>query len=739
MNNLNNHTMILDYFPEHWLDGIPLGNGAVGIMLSGDKDSINFTLDHANAWDLRNEGDELTDPNFNYSTLRTSIENGTFDAFNKKYRLQWKEKNPVTPTKVNLGRLELKFERVPCQKIELALGDAIVTGRIDKKSDISFQGFVACGCNTFVFKMKGVSEEKLNYLPFYELTSGFDNLTFHKAEIDDVPFGKIILQKIFPDSCFGICYSLNIDELYVSFAYGKHAGLVREAVLTENKHAIIKGYQTLKSEHISLWHKFWSKSSISLPDKNMERAWYWGLYVLNSCSRKDLFPPGLQGVWATDGAPSCWRGDYHADMNIQETFAMACAANHLELLDVWLDYSYATLSKAEEFTRKFFGTGGAFQFCATLPGYVPVLSGWIPVNFAWSHTGWLAQLAWQRWRYSIDRKWLEEKGYPIMRSAFEFYAENLEIENDGKYHIPLSSSPEYDNDRISAWCKDPNIDIALIRKCCDWLIEMEHALNISRLSESALNIKRNLVEYHLMEFKNINYNINYQKVLALWENKLLDESHRHPSHLMAIYPAMDITIDGNENEKQIIADSYNQYLSLGQYFWAGHTYIQMISMSAVLGRGDMAYSFLKKFLDNWTLPNLLHCNCDLMDSGDSFSSRKDVTLFTIEAICGVTEGISNMLIQSWHGIIRLFPAIPAHWRNISFCDLLTEGAFEVSSQLENGSVKSVTIKGKSDNICRLKNPFGDSVFRMENCSVDIKNDIIEITILNTQQEAVLYS
>lgn len=48
-------------------------------------------------------------------------------------------------------------------------------------------------------------------------------------------------------------------------------------------------------------------------------------------------------------------------MNVQETFWSSYAAGHLDLADVWLDFAYRMLPKAEAYTRQVSGTRGAFQ------------------------------------------------------------------------------------------------------------------------------------------------------------------------------------------------------------------------------------------------------------------------------------------------------------------------------------------------------------------------------------------
>ena len=115
-----------------------------------------------------------------------------------------------------------------------------------------------------------------------------------------------------------------------------------------------------------------------------------------------ITPPGLQGVWPMDGVIPPWRGDYHADMNVQETFWPAFASGHLELADSWCDLMRESLPAAQEYTRRFFGTEGSFWACCTLPGYT-VVPCWHTVQFGWSHSGWLGWLVWLRWRYSMDR------------------------------------------------------------------------------------------------------------------------------------------------------------------------------------------------------------------------------------------------------------------------------------------------------------------------------------------------
>jgi hypothetical protein len=82
--------------------------------------------------------------------------------------------------------------------------------------------------------------------------------------------------------------------------------------------------------------------------------------------------------------------------------------------------------------------------------------------------------------------------------------------------------------------------------------------------------------------------------------------------------------------------------------------------------------------------------------------------FTMEANCGASAGLSDMLVQGWRDTLRIFPAVPQHWPGVAFRDLLTEGAFRVSAVRREGRVTWVRVVAGVDRQLRLRNPFGDA-------------------------------
>ena len=63
-----------------------------------------------------------------------------------------------------------------------------------------------------------------------------------------------------------------------------------------------------------------------------------------------------------------------------------------------------------------------------------------------------------------------------------------------------------------------------------------------------------------------------------------------------------------------------------------------------------------------------------------------------------------MLLQSHTGIVRVFPAIPAGWENVSFKNLRAMGAFLVSAEKKNGQVINIRVFSEQGGLLRIASP-----------------------------------
>ena len=688
--------------PTGWWHGLPLGNGRVGAMVWGDGAPLSLTLDHTDLWDLRLDGSFLENPQYTYAELRRLVAEGRFDEAQEISGTRQRRDNPLTPIKIGIGRAEIDLGAAEEYCASLNLDRALVEGTISTAgATYSVQAFVHCERPLVCLHLgQAPAQARLRLVPLAQTGPELAELDHPEPSICQDGDLRVLRQQIPAGHSYAVVWNTRGPDFYIAIETAADLDAAEAQARETWRQASCRGFAALLAEHADAWAGFWQTSSVWLPEEHLELLWYYGIYLLAASSHRGSTPPGLQGVWAMDGQRAPWAGDYHADMNVQETFWPACASGHLDLLDTWCDYMKDCLDPALAFTRRFFGSDGTFWPCSTAPGFAFV-GCWGTVQFGWSHTGWLGWLVWLRWRYSMDVEWLAQTGYPVLAELFRFYRANLEEGDDGYLHVPLSSSPEYRGNDPEAWCRDPNVDLALIRRCCDWLLEMEDALGVEELGSEARRIRQTLVPYDLTP----------DRALTLWPGQPLDESHRHPSQLMAIHPAMDLTIDGDEDERAIIEASIEQFQSLGQYHWAGHTYAQLISMAAVLGRSGWAYDSLRQFADHWIAPNGLHFNRVLSGAGTSSfrlnSSGHTTAPFTMESNCAVSAGISDMLVQGWNDIVRVFPAVPDTWRDVAFRDLVTEGAFRVSAVRRHGRTVWVRVTADVARTLRLRNPFAD--------------------------------
>jgi alpha-L-fucosidase 2 len=198
--------------------------------------------------------------------------------------------------------------------------------------------------------------------------------------------------------------------------------------------------------------------------------------------------------------------------------------------------------------------------------------------------------------------------------------------------------------------------------------------------------------------------------LRLSPNESLAESHRHHSHLMSIHPLGLINVDGGEDHLRIIEDSLSTIEELGTSAWVGYSFSWMACILARVGNGDGALKYLRDFLDSFILRNGFHCNGEQTRRGLSDYHYRP---FTLEGNFAAGQAVHEMLLQSWGGRLRIFPAVPEEWEDVSFWDLWGEGGYAVSATRSGGTTKEVLVRATVDGMLRLKNPFGKATFESD--------------------------
>jgi alpha-L-fucosidase 2 len=164
----------------------------------------------------------------------------------------------------------------------------------------------------------------------------------------------------------------------------------------------------------------------------------------------------------------------------------------------------------------------------------------------------------------------------------------------------------------------------------------------------------------------------------------VEPGHRHISHLFALHPGSKIDI----HETPELARAAKKSLDFRIQNGGGHTgwsAAWLISQYARLEEAENAKQSLNTVLAKSTNPNL-------------FSSHPP---FQMDANFGATEGITEMLLQSQSGEIRLLPALPKEWKTGEVKGLCARGGFIVDMKWEEGSLSSVRISSRKGGLCKL--------------------------------------
>ena len=79
----------------------------------------------------------------------------------------------------------------------------------------------------------------------------------------------------------------------------------------------------------------------------------------------------------------------------------------------------------------------------------------------------------------------------------------------------------------------------------------------------------------------------------------------------------------------------------------------------------------------------------------------------METPLAAAECIQQLLLQSWGGKIRVFPAVPEEWKEISFQNFAAQGGFRVSAVYEGGRTSRIEIKSLAGEPCIVESDMKD--------------------------------
>ena len=482
-------------------------------------------------------------------------------------------------------------------------------------------------------------------------------------------------------------------ELYFTIASNEDSDDYISRAKEELLAASRKGYAKLLRAHRAWWREYWDRSEVNVGDPLIESVYYKSQYLFASCSRKGFAPMPAQGVWTADSdmLPP-WKGDYHHDTNTQMDYQSYLKSNHIPEGEVFCDYLWNLRSTFTAFAHNFYGVDGLIiPAVSTFDG--KPLGGWPQYALSPTMTIWTAQSFDEYYLYTGDEDFLRERAYPFLSDTARAI-EGLLCERGGKLYLPLSSSPEiHDNRREAYLTPNSNFDIALMQYLFSTL--EKYAAKLGMAEEEA--------HYAETLSKLDDIAIDERNVILLSPDEKLNESHRHFSHLMCLYPLHLINYD-SPNGPAIYDRALYEIERLGRGAWVGFSFAMAAQIYAMARQGNGAYQNIRAFAHGYVNDNGFHLNGDFKRYGYGTNHGRP---FTLEASFGFCDALQEMLLQEHEGYVHLFPAIPDEWKshNISFRDLRSYGGVLVSATRERDGVTNVTLRVASPRSIRLRNPF----------------------------------
>jgi hypothetical protein len=455
------------------------------------------------------------------------------------------------------------------------------------------------------------------------------------------------------------------------------------------------------------WVDFWSKSGILLEDKELESIWYRNLYFFNCAAKSGVNCPGLFANWSFNDIGTAWHGDYHMNYNTQQPFWATLSSNHLELNEPYVELIEFISEVARQWAEDYYQMRGAFYPHSAYP--VDMTMNPYPVpTWGWEifETPWSVQGVWWHYLYDPDKKFLEERAFPLIREATEFiidYMTRPEAHGpqwgDQKYHVFPTVPPELYGLRPGfKFNSDCLVDLTFIKFLFNNYLESVDILGLQgqeqKNVEDVRRILNNYPDYPTA------VSDKYGEVFVSVKGESTETVYNVPNNLMTAFPGEDHGLHSDKETLQILANSIGNNQNEG-----GNELVFHHLQAARIGMLDL--EFFKRAVRYCTLPNGTSADYTLQVHG-RYSDHTHPKWMGKMGIWfenfGLPAVINECLMQSYNGTIRMFPNWPDD-KDAVFNTLRAAGGFLVSSSIKDGVVQETSIICENDNELQLYNPW----------------------------------
>ncbi len=680
--------------------GMLLANGTQGLMVWGEGRELRITVARAGFWDHRGGNDFST--RITYAELKVLLEAGNASGIEQAFALPPSEVvSPQLGHPQQLGGARLVItlpEGWTLSRGTLLLGSAtlqIVAQRGSERATLSVRQSPTQEL-ALVEMPADLSGAMVRLVPAYEfLTETYERIGLRKPSVWESTdkLAYIATQYLPADEPLSVGFRKDADRLWLGTSLASDSES-RLKVLLDGA-----DQPTLIQESDMWWQAYWQDVPMALlPDPALQEIYDYGLYKQGCATPPQGIACALQGPFMEDYQLPPWSNDYHFNINMEMIYYPALMSGryaHLEPLWRLLDSWKGEIQKNGE---TFFGREGALMLPHSVDDRGKVVGTFWTGTIDHACTAWMAQLAWLHYRYSGDREVLTNTAFPLLVGAFEGYWAMLEQDSSGVFHLPVSVSPEYRGSAMNAWGRDASFQLAALHAICLFLPEAANTLQ-QPIDPRWQQVSNGLPPY--TTFEGI-FHDEWQQSnerIALWEGMDLIESHRHHSHLGAIWPFA--TIDPlSEDHAEVVANSLRAWRYRGAGGWSGWCVPWASILMARTNQAEAAVNWLRYWQDNFvnegrgTLHNANTEGHSIISHPvwDHFPERRVGEVMQLDAGFGALIAVYELLVQQRHDGLHVFPGLSIYWKEASFERVRAEGGFLISARVQGGQTTEVTVE-----------------------------------------------
>lgn len=735
--------------------GIPIGDGDTGSLIWLEKDGIHINIGKSDLWQDAPKGVRPGDDWFNTNNeeqhtlnkhggeIVIKLDCPMFDyMYQKKFcqRLSLSEATIYSDNEAPFGEVHFKAFASENEKVSVISLD--ISENEATSPEITLKRWGSRTLWRWYWQQKFAPETGLDGTDI-EIDNNF---IFIKQDVTTTKFclgikivsdkkiknnerrnsheGRITLEKSKTHS-FTLYYAIRIAE-----TTDKAKEECKKALNSTSEKALCDIF----SEHKKAWADFWNKSFVSLSDDYIENHFYLFLYYMNSASKGSYPLHFIQGPWGFyhDFVP--W--NYYFHYNMQHLYAPLDTTGHGELAQNYYEMRRRGLDTAKLYSQKVMGRKGAFYNDVT-DRYCRGADYALENHSAGSQ---IAMSLYNHYKYNGDESFLREYALPVMKETVIYYLDLLKKEDDGLYHTHDTCG--YEGTHLM---DDTLSDLVMIKTLLPAYLPYAEA----PLKEQIEDVLNNLPDFTYTEMY-IDDDWDGEKVLfghkkgekplenglvyTIGRNKDGSLQRRHcgsGKELIpegkCLFPYVEFSplypsgLLGLKDKNSVAFRVMLNQLGLMEVPLNGGMHWHTMAVSfARMGKGEEMYATIRGMLDQFqAYPNGFNAEEGEPACKPPFEVRQwyrpyntntnevfmlcpdDFTHFDFETTPVISKAVTESLLQSHEGIIRLCPATPEK-HNIAF-SLFAEGGFTVCCEADENNI-IVTVERTRSGKCFISFP-----------------------------------